>query len=78
MSTRFWEDTWLGDTPLAKQYAMFSIVQRKQVSVANILSGTTLNMAFRRSLTRNKWDKRLELVNRLMDINLTNTQDLFV
>ena len=39
MNTRFWEDTWLGVTPLAQQYPMlYNIVQRKQVSVANIFS----------------------------------------
>ena len=57
---------------------LFSIVQRKQVSVADTLSGTSLNISFRRCLTGDKWDKWLHLVNRLMDINLTNTQDEFV
>lgn len=28
MSTRFWEDTWLGDRPLAQQYpSLYNIVQ---------------------------------------------------
>ena len=57
---------------------LFNIVQRKQVSVADTLSGTSVNISFRRSLTGNKWDKWLHLVNRLMYINLTNTQDEFV
>jgi hypothetical protein len=31
-STRFWEDTWLGDSHLSNQYlSLFNIVQRKQV-----------------------------------------------
>jgi hypothetical protein len=35
--TRFWEDTWLGDKPLAQQYpSLFSIAQCKQVTVANV------------------------------------------
>ena len=57
---------------------LYNIVQQKQVSVANVLSNTTLNITFRRSLTRNKWDKWLELVNRLMHISLSNSQDVFV
>jgi hypothetical protein len=33
-SVRFWEDTWLGDSPLANQYpSLFNIVQRKNVTV---------------------------------------------
>ena len=79
LNTRFWKDTWLGDSPLAHQYpTLFNIVHRKQVSVAETLTGTSVNISFRRSLTRDKWDKCLHLVNRLMDINFTNTQDQFV
>ena len=38
-STRFWEDTWLGDTPLKSQYpSLYNIVQQKNVSVNNVLS----------------------------------------
>ena len=79
MNTRFWEDVWLGGTSLAQQYPMlYNIVQRKQVTVANVLSTPTLNISFRRSLQGDRWDKWLELVNRLMHISLSNTQDVFV
>ena len=79
MNTRFWEDTWMGDTPLAQEYPMlYNVVHRKQVSVANVLSSSPLNITFRRSLTGNRWGKWLELVNRLMHFSLTNTQDVFV
>ena len=79
MNTRFWEDTWMGDTPLTQQYPMlYNVVHRKQVSVANALSSTPLNITFRRSLTGNRWGKWLELVNRLMHFTLSNTQDVFV
>ena len=61
MNTRFWEDTWLGDTPLAQEYPMlYNVVHRKQVSVANVLSSSPLNITFRRSLTGNSWGKWLE------------------
>jgi hypothetical protein len=32
LKIRFWENTWLGDTPSAKQYlSLYNIVQRKNV-----------------------------------------------
>ena len=46
--------------------------------MANVLSNTTLNITFRRSLTGNRWEKWLELVNRLIHVSLTNTQEVFV
>ena len=62
-----------------QQYPMlYNIVQRKQVSVANIFSTIPLNITFRRSLTGNRWENWLELVNRLMNVNLSNSQDVFV
>ena len=36
--TRFWDDTWLGDTPLALQYpTLYRIVQRRDALVATIM-----------------------------------------
>jgi hypothetical protein len=50
--TRFWEDAWLGNKPLAVQYPyLYSIVQRKNVLVAIVLNQNPLNNAFRRTLT---------------------------
>ena len=38
-SVCFWKDTWLGDTPLSRQYpSLYNIVQRKEVTVASVLS----------------------------------------
>jgi hypothetical protein len=77
--TSFWEDTWLGDKPLAQQYpSLYNIVQRKQVTISSVLRQNPLNITFRRILTRNKWDRWLHLVNRLMAVNLTSEQDKFV
>jgi hypothetical protein len=74
MYTRFWEDTWLGNKPLAQQY----IVQRKQVLIANILSHKPLNINFRRTLYNKRWTLQLQLVQRLMNVQLTNEKDQFV
>ena len=49
--TRFWKDTWLGDTPLATQYpSLCNIVHRKEAYVATILQSNPLNIQFQRSL----------------------------
>jgi hypothetical protein len=51
MSARFWEDTWLGNRPLADQYpSLYNIVRNKNVTVATTLATTPLNIGFRRSL----------------------------
>jgi hypothetical protein len=77
--TRFWEDSWLGDVPLARQYpSLYNIAQRKQVSVASVMSRSPLNIEFRRALTGTKWSRWLHLVRRLMDVLLSNHNDVFV
>ena len=36
LSTRFWEDVWLGDTPLSEQYpSLYNIVRKKNVLVGH-------------------------------------------
>jgi hypothetical protein len=71
LGTRIWEDTWLGDEPLASQHPMlYNIANRKTILVAYVLSHNPLNIEFRRALTRNKWAMWLHLVQRLMDIHL--------
>jgi hypothetical protein len=77
--TRFWEDTWFGDTPLALQYpSLYNIVRRKSVLVADVLSNNPLNIEFRRSLNGNRWAVWLQLVQRLMGVTLTEEPDAFV
>jgi hypothetical protein len=51
-SVRFWEDTWLGNRPLAVQYpSLFNIVRHKNVPVASVLAQAPLNIEFGRALT---------------------------
>ena len=72
ISTRFWEDTWLGETPLALQYpSLYSIVQRRDAFVATVLQSTPLNIPFRRTLVGAHWEAWLHLVRRLMDVQLS-------
>ena len=78
-ATRFWEDTWLGDTPLASQYSLlYNVVRRIHVLVANLLANPSLQIEFRRNLVGTKWDAWLHLVQRVMTINLKNDEDRFV
>jgi primosomal protein N'' len=79
MYTRFWEDSWLGDAPLFRQYAsLHNTVQQKQVSVADTMAHMHLNITLRRTLSSNKWEKWIELVERLMHVQLSNKKDMFV
>jgi hypothetical protein len=76
---RFWEDIWLGDAPLASQYpSLYNIVRRKNVLVTDVLSNTPLNIEFRRTLTGNKWDAWIALVQRLILVTLSEEKDIFV
>ena len=47
--TRFWENLWSLQFP-----GLYRIARRKNVSVANVLGTTPLNMAFRRALLGEK------------------------
>jgi hypothetical protein len=55
--TQFWEDVWLGELPLAQQYpSLYNLVRRKNILVAEVLTGNPLNIEFRRTLLGNNWD----------------------
>uniref|UniRef100_A0A8I6WC46 Reverse transcriptase zinc-binding domain-containing protein n=1 Tax=Hordeum vulgare subsp. vulgare TaxID=112509 RepID=A0A8I6WC46_HORVV len=75
-STRFWEDTWLGDSPLALQYPMlYNITQRKQDYVSTVLQSIPINMHFRRALVGARWEAWTHLVRRLMQVQLSDQSD---
>ena len=66
-NTRFWEDTWLGDKPLAEQYpSLYYITHRKGVLVEDVMSSRPINIGFRRNVTGNYWTRWEHLVQRLM------------
>ena len=79
-TTRFWEDTWLGNTPLKDQYPLlYNIVQHQNVSIHDVFHNSApLNIGFRRALVGNKWDMWSHLCVRLMDVTLTDEPDEFV
>ena len=75
-SVWFWEDTWLGDKPLSSQYpTLYKIAHRKEVSVASVLSqAPPINLTFRRTLNGNRWSLWLNLLARLMEIQLNDNK----
>jgi hypothetical protein len=69
----------MGSTPLSHQYpALYSIAQRKNVTVASVMSHIPLNIGFRQVLTGSRGARWLHLVRRLMGITLTDQPDNFV
>jgi hypothetical protein len=77
--TRFWEDTWLGDTPLSQQYpSLYNIVHAKQASVATVMGQLPLNIGFRQAITGNREVSWTHLCSRLINIHLTTQPDTFV
>jgi hypothetical protein len=46
--------------------------------MANTIKENGLNISFRRNLARDKWLSWLNLVERLMDIHLTDEKDTFL
>jgi hypothetical protein len=68
----------MGNLLLAQQYpSLYTIAQRKQVSVASVLSQTPLNIGFRHALSGNCANRWIHLCSRLMDVQLTTNNDVF-
>ena len=60
---RFWEDKWLGETPLALQSpTLYNIVQSKEDYVGIVLQTIPLNIQFRRTLVGERWIAWMHLV----------------
>jgi hypothetical protein len=76
---RFREDSWLGKDPLMSVYPnLYRIVRRKNVSVAQVLSTTPLNVSFRHELVGENWEDWLDLVGKVMTVSLTEHRDCFL
>jgi hypothetical protein len=76
---RLWEDTWLGKDPLMAVFPnLYSIVRRKNMSVAQVLSTTPINVSFRRALVGKNWEDWLDLVGKVMTVTLTEHKDFSV
>jgi hypothetical protein len=76
---RFSVDVWLGGTMLAQQYpTLYNILQTKHVRVSTVLAYNQLNIAFRSVFNNYKWNQWINLCQRLMMVQLTNTPNKFV
>jgi hypothetical protein len=77
-NTRFWEDTWIGSTPLQHKYPhLYRIVRHKHTSVASVLSTVPLNISFRRSLLGNTLQSWHKLVATIANVRLNDREDIF-
>ena len=75
---RFWEDIWLGNTPLRQQYPqLYNIARRKHDTVGQVLSAPTPNLSWRRDLIGNKLAMWNDLAARLAPITLSHDEDEF-
>ena len=75
---RFWEDKWLGNTPLRDQFpSLYNIVRRKHVNVATVLDTGTPAVSFRRYLNEQNLNDWQGIIERLRSIHLTNEPDRF-
>jgi hypothetical protein len=75
---RFWEDSWLGKTPLSIHYPyLYIIVRHINVKVADVLNQTSLNIKFMCVFRNGIWENWLNLVKSLMVIQLTDEPDSF-
>jgi hypothetical protein len=76
--TRLWEDLWLGKEPLRVKYlALYNIVKKKNLTVAQVLSTTPLNVSFRRVLVGVNWVNWLSIVGSVIEVNLNCFRDSF-
>jgi len=75
---RFWEDIWLGNTPLREQYPqIYNIARGNQDTVEAVLSASPPNVSWWRDHFGNKLVMWNNLASRLATIALTQEDDEF-
>ena len=75
---RFWEDRCLNHSSLADEYpSLYNCASNKNSTVAHVLNSTPIKLPFRRILIGNLRVAWLDLVERLMRINLLDEPDMF-
>ena len=76
---RFWEDSWITPRPLKTIFpALYNIVRKKSASVRTVLSTTSLNVAFIRSLMGPNLQAWYNVVLMVAHVHLKNQRDRFV
>ena len=75
---RFWEDIWLGNTPLKNQYpALYAIARGKSDTIATVLSTSPPNVSFMRDVIGARLVSWQALQERLAEIHLIDGHDEF-
>jgi hypothetical protein len=78
-NVRFWKDPWLGKVSLADRYpSLYDIVNTKNKRVAEVLANNPLHITFRRVLMGEHWEAWLDLVCRIMNVQLSDELDKFI
>jgi hypothetical protein len=74
---RFWEDTWLRNFSHQQLYpSLHNIVQKRSDTIPKVLSTIPLNISFCRSLFENNLVLWNDLVLRVMDVQLNDSNDV--
>ncbi|XP_071708378.1 uncharacterized protein [Rutidosis leptorrhynchoides] len=78
-STKFWDDTWLMDTPLKVKYSrLFHLEQEKSVAVKDRVEwgdqGCIINWKWERNPSGRVQDEMADLINRLVAYTKSNKQ----
>jgi hypothetical protein len=74
----FWEDSWLGNSPLSEQYlALYSIVRRKSYTIAVVMATSPPDVTFRRYLIGSRLLAWNALLQHLDSIHLSIGPDEF-
>ena len=75
---RFWEDTWLGTTPLNVQYpSLYRIVRHKFVTIKQVLGQVNPDISFRRTISGPRLTAWNDLLTRLGAVQLSAESDIF-
>jgi hypothetical protein len=76
---KFWEDNWLGETSLAIQFwEIYSIVNEKTSSIADLWDGKNLKCTFRRSVDNRTYRTWLEIVQLASTISFSDEEDTLI
>ena len=76
--TRFWEDTWVGQTPFKYQFpSIFNIAHDPHASVASVMSDENYNISFRRALVDDKLREWMELLSKINNVTLDQGRGMF-
>ncbi|WVZ51380.1 hypothetical protein U9M48_002532, partial [Paspalum notatum var. saurae] len=75
---RFWEDIWLGSTPLRAQYpCLYNIARPKNITIAEVLSSSPPNLSWRRDLVGAKLIAWNDLLPHIANLTLLQESDSF-